>query len=69
MKMFLAILTLLLISSYGRTDKKGITVSGDKEFDIICIDSVQYIFASDSLSYRGYIEPRFKVNGSLYLCN
>jgi len=69
MKILLIILTLFLISSCGRTDKKGISLSGDQEFDRICIDNVEYIFAKDSISYRGYMAPHFKKDGTLYLCD
>lgn len=66
MKFLCYFIMALYLSGCGSDDKVGMLKSGTKEYDIICIDGVEYLKTSSG--YRGYFGVHFRQDGSLYLC-
>lgn len=62
---YLIVLALILGGCINSTQS---STSGTKEFDIICIDNVEYFYNDDSIAYKGWLTPHLKIDGKPYLC-
>ena len=66
-KQLLAIvLSVLLVGCDGASQHTGKTLSGERTYDLVCIDGVEYLYGT-----RGYghvMTAHMKTDGSLYLC-
>ncbi len=67
----LTISLLLLLGCSPEFETAAPAKSGSENFDVVCIDGVEYIFfAKDTSSFGslGWLAPHFKPDGSLYIC-
>lgn len=65
MKQFIIVFLIFVLNSCAQYEEP--IKSGNQEFSVICIDSVEYIKTTDGLQ-RGYMSPHLKIDGKPYLC-
>ena len=68
MRLLIFLIIALTFYSCESFENNGLSYSGDEKFTRACIDGVEYLIRSAKGSYRGYMAPHFKPNGTLYTC-
>jgi len=61
------LLIILWLVGCGDDYSVGSTTSGTVDYDLVCIDGIEYL--KNWSAHRGYFAPHFRQDGSLYLCN
>ena len=58
---------VILFQMSGSPENQGQVTSGTKEFNVICIDGVEYLYLQVPAG-PGYLAPHLKTDGDLHLC-